>query len=226
MIFRPSAIPDRPVFKRPSNLPSNKPIPSNIKTDDVSKFLPPGFKLEESTTTTTTDTSLIADILSSIEHEDINKFLPNDFKPQESRPKPPRLFNQDQTTTKSTTKETSTESKLGNLFESVNLDDVSAFLPPGFKPTEEQESSSTTKPDFKLDISSLFDDIETDASLLPPGFNPDNVPQPEQTTEKIVLKFPTRPGGIKKQTESSRKDQGRTGPELDIPKIKSNLFDR
>ncbi len=183
----------------------------------MSKFLPPGFKIEESTTTTTTDTSLIADILSSIEEEDIKKFLPNDFKPKESRPKPPRLFNQDQSTT---TKETS------NLFDSVNLDDVSAFLPPGFKPTEDQESSSTTKPDFKLDISSLFDNIETDDSLLPPGFNPDNAPKTEQTTEKIVLKFPTRPGGIKKQTESSSKDPGRPGPGLDIPKIKSNLFDR
>ena len=39
---------------------------SSIKQDDVSKFLPPGFKFEESTTTTTTDTSLIDDILSSI----------------------------------------------------------------------------------------------------------------------------------------------------------------
>ena len=233
---RPSETkPSRPTFKRPSNLPSRRPTPSNIKTDDVSKFLPPGFNLE-STTTTTTDTSLIADILSSIEQEDISKFLPNDFKSDSSsnsRPKPPRLFKPADTTTTTTTKETTEKSKSNNLFDSVNFDDVSAFLPPGFKPEETETTSTTNKPDFKLDISSLFDDIKTEdvSSLLPPGFNPEGPPpktednETEKTTEKIVLKFPTRPGGIKK-TESSTKGQRREGPKLDIPQIKSDLWDR
>ena len=121
---------------------------SSIKQDDVSKFLPPGFKFEESTTTTTTDTSLIDDILSSIEQDDLAKLLPKDFGPlpdfskNKSRPKPPRLFQKTSEATSSTTtttkalststeKPTTTKSKNPSFLDSLKFDDVSAFLPPG-----------------------------------------------------------------------------------------------
>ena len=49
--------------------------------DDISKFLPPGFK-PTTTTTSTTETSLLDEILSSIESEDLGPLLPSSgFKP-------------------------------------------------------------------------------------------------------------------------------------------------
>ena len=212
---------------------------SSIKQDDVSKFLPPGFKFEETTTSTTTDTSLIEDILSSIEQDDLAKLLPKDFGPlpdfskNKSRPKPPRLF-QKTTSDSSTTQKTTNEASLIDTF---IKDDISKFLPPGFNaasvPSEEAAAASSTtttkKPDFKLDISSLFDDIKTDdvKALLPPDFNkPASTRAPttaEVTTEKIVLKFPTRPGGsaTKGDYESATKATGISGPPPFVPKIKS-----
>ena len=220
------------------------PPSSSIKQDDVSKFLPAGFKLEESTTSTTTDTSLIADILSSIEQDDLAKLLPNGYKPE--RPKPPRLFRPNSNTEKATlpsTTEKEKSTKKSSILGSLKFDDVSAFLPPGFNPDAGEESATSTtteKPDFKLDISSLFDDIKTDdvSSFLPPGFGKDEKPptkddkipvsiteastiETEKTTEKIVLKFPTRPGGSSKNYESSTKATGISGPPPFVPKIKS-----
>ena len=216
-------------FRRPSS-------PTSIVQDDVSKFLPPGFKFEETTsTTTTTDQSLIEDILSSIEQDDLAKLLPKDFKFDSSpsskfdRPKPPRLFKptSSETTSTSTTEESTTESKTKSILNSVKFDDVSAFLPPGFNPNNVEQTTTTTtkKPeDFKLDISSLFSDIETEdvSKFLPPGFDSTEAPvETEKTTEKIVLKFPTRPGGSTKDYESSTKATGISGPPPFVPKIKS-----
>ncbi len=133
------------------------------------------------------------------------------------------------------------------VFASFAVDDISAFLPPGFKPpTEEKKPATTTtekattttaaasKDEFKLDLSKLFSDIKTDASLLPPGFNPDQPepPKAETTTKKITLKFPTRPGSSSSSSDSnSAKKAGErpkppvikpaSGPPPFVPKIKS-----
>ena len=229
--------------RRPSSKFNKRPFQTStidsIKQDDVSKFLPPGFKYEETTTSTTTDTSLIEDILSSIEQDDLAKLLPKDFGPlpdfskNKSRPKPPRLFQKTSETTQKTTEASSEASP--SLIDSFIKDDISKFLPPGFNagsvPSEESTTTTTTtkKPDFKLDISSLFDDIKTDdvKALLPPDFNkPASTRAPttaEVTTEKIVLKFPTRPGGsaTKGDYESATKATGISGPPPFVPKIKS-----
>lgn len=211
---------------------------SSIKTDDVSAFLPPGFKYEESTTSTTTDTSLIDDILSSIEQDDLAKLLPKDFGPlpdftKKSRPKPPRLFQKTSESSSAATKASSASTtEKSSLIDSLKFDDVSSFLPPGFNPgavEEEPEVSKTTKkPDFKLDLSSLFDDIKTDdvGDLLPPDFHkPASTRAPttasESTTEKIVLKFPTRPGATGTRLETATKSTGIKGPPPFVPKIKS-----
>ena len=144
--------------------------------------------MESTTTSTTTDNSLIQDILSSIEQDDLKALLPKDFGPlpdfsknKSNRPKPPRLYQQktsEKATEKTTEKSASTTSK-PSLLDSLKFDDVSSFLPPGFNPgaIEKPEVTTTTttteKADFKLDISSLFDDIKTDdvAALLPPDFH-------------------------------------------------------
>ena len=94
----------------------------------------------------------------------------------------------------------------------LTFDNLEGLLPPGFK------SSTTEKPDFSHEISSIFKDVQTDdiSALLPPGFkletstertetsNPSQEPpspEPSTTTEPTEmfgLKFPTRPGGVQK----------------------------
>ena len=125
----------------------------------------------------------------------------------------------------------------------IDFQDVSAFLPPGFKPQNEEkedakqkiENSSTSNSDFKLDISSLFDNIDTEnvASFLPPGFNPepetkDASKKPPPSTEatsttkglKYGLKFPSVTGSAKKPIGPPKPSRPNTPPPL-IPKIKS-----
>ena len=114
---------------------------------------------------------------------------------------------------------------------------ISQFLPPGFKvPSTEKEQETTTTTttekdangDFKLDISNLFSNIETEnvASLLPPGFDPNDIPEEEQEKApetKTGLKFPTRPGGVKKSElpkTNSCPSRPRAPPPV-VPKIKS-----
>ena len=113
---------------------------------------------------------------------------------------------------------------------------MSAFLPPGFKPPtddkeepkEKIENSSASNSDFKLDISSLFDNIDTDStfdsSFLPPGFKPEAAAEkvPESTTKggKYGLKFPSVTGSAKKPIGPPKPSRPGTPPPL-IPKIKS-----
>ena len=89
---------------KPQGPPKNKPttVFDSIQQDDISAFLPPGFK--PTTTTSTTEKSLIDDILASIELEDISTPIPaSGFKPKKDpkararpfKPKSPK------TTTKS-----------------------------------------------------------------------------------------------------------------------------
>ena len=104
----------------------------------------------------------------------------------------------------------------------------------GFNPTAVEEPKVTTtkttttkKPDFELGLSSLFEDIKIDdvGDLLPPDFHkPASTRAPttaESTTEKIVLKFPTRPGATGTRLESATKATGVSGPPPFVPKIKS-----
>ncbi len=121
------------------------------------------------------------------------------------------------------------------------MDDISKFLPPGFNPdapqppppppppatttTTTSTEASTETSDFKLDLSKLFSNVATDAALLPPGYNAEAAEAAETeaestTTEKIALKFPTRPGGVKK-VEKPSKPKRPAGPPAFVPKIKS-----
>jgi hypothetical protein len=223
-------------FTRPSVLPSS------IVQDDVSKFLPAGFKFGDSTTSTTTDISLLEDILSSIEVEDLEKLLPKDFQ---TRPKPLRPYQNSGGPSGSNRPNPSFKprSPLDKVFGNVKFDDVSSFLPPGFEMTSEDfipttTSTTTEKPDFKLDLSSLFDDIKTDSisDLLPPGFKETTQESAEETdktavsmvektdpsTDKIKLNFPSRPGGVKKgQFEQSLLDRAAESQGGYVPKILS-----
>ena len=122
------------------------------------------------------------------------------------------------------------------LFKNIESDDVSAFLPPGYNPdaakeedskpvetTTKETTTTTKKSDFKLDLSNLFSDIKTDevSAFLPPGYKAEEQ-QPETTTEaKSSLKFPTRPGSVKKVDKPSSSRPRPSGPPPFVPKIKS-----
>ncbi len=70
-----------------------------------------------------------------------------------------------------------------------------------------------------MDLSKLFSNIETESvgdDLLPPGFEK----PAESTTEKISLRFPTRPG-MKKADKSTTQRTKPSGPPPFVPKIKS-----
>ena len=119
----------------------------------------------------------------------------------------------------------------------MTFDSIDSFLPPGFK------SSTTEKPDFSHEISSLFKDVQTEdvSAFLPPGFkletstertetsNPSQeppTPEPSSTTtepnEKFGLKFPTRPGGVQKVgLPEIEKHSPPATPAPVAPKIKS-----
>ena len=77
---------------KPQGPPGGKPkaVFDTIQQDDISKFLPPGFK---PTTTSTTEKSLIDDILASIELEDVSSPIPpSGFKPKKDPKANPRPF--------------------------------------------------------------------------------------------------------------------------------------
>ena len=120
----------------------------------------------------------------------------------------------------------------------LTFDDIGAFLPPGFK------SSTTEKPDFSDELSSLFKEVHTEdvSAFLPPGFKLENVteksppmtsnpsqesptPEPTSTTtetpEKFGVKFPTRPGGVHKVGLPDAERHAPATPSPVAPKIKS-----
>merc|ERR1712223_105461 len=163
----------------------------SIVQDDVSAFLPPGFKLDETTTSTTTDTSLISDILSSIEIDD--SLLPKDFNFKPARPKPPRLFNSNKpssgagttTTTTSTSSSSSSSSSdsssssSGSLLESLGslvFDDASQFLPPGYNDNANKEGSGTESSSTSSSPSNNNSKKKPDNSKLPIESFFDNLP--------------------------------------------------
>ena len=111
------------------------------------------------------------------------------------------------------------------VFSSLQSDDISAFLPPGYKEppsTEEEEVVTTTekaKEEYKLSLSKLFESAEANSALLPPGFTPDG--PPSSSTERISLKFPTRPASASSSSKKPEKKRPASGPPPFVPRIKS-----
>ena len=108
---------------KPQGPPKSKPkaVFETIQQDDISKFLPPGFK--PTTTTSTTEKSLIDDILASIELEDISTPIPaSGFKPKKDPKANPRPFKpkSPRTTTQSTTHSSDASSSSSTASKSVS----------------------------------------------------------------------------------------------------------
>jgi hypothetical protein len=192
----------------------------SLEFQDVSAFLPPGFKSDDEKPADSSEekssTESKSSIFDSLNFEDVSAFLPPGFNSEGSK--------------EISAEKSSTESE-SSLIDSLNFGDVSAFLPPGFnsdaeKP-EDASGSTVKKPAIKLDISSLLSDIKTDelGDLLPPDYSKPastrSTTTVESTTTRLGLKFPTRPGVNRKKFESSTKATGISGPPAFVPKIKS-----
>ena len=145
-----------------------------IKKDDVTNILPPDFKPSQRTTTNEESDALLRELLDNLKDKDLKKLLPDEFVDNLTsttvRP-PPRTTTR--RTTATTTLRTTTAS--GRLAQNtVRFEDVSKFLPPGYKLT-------TTPEPNKLDINNLFKNIKVTtvnvpSSLLPKGYNPAEAP--------------------------------------------------
>jgi hypothetical protein len=205
---------------------------SRIMLDDVSAFLPPGFKQPaEEPSSTTVKPSGIEELLSKAKPVDVSAFLPVGFKLPEEEP------------TSTTAKPTAVESKAQPL-------NVSAFLPPGFKLPAEEPASMSAKhssvegllskaqpvdisaflpPGFKLKTTTekttlhspvgKVEGLRDNETSVPPGFSNGSSSATEATTPADVfrVKFPTRPGVTRKLLVPTPKPI--QGPGIPKPKI-------
>ncbi len=154
---------------------------------------------EKQTTTTEKKPQTVQDVLSKIPKDPVAAFLPPNFQarpPTTARP----------STTVSTNLEASTNKKSGakSLFEGLQEDDVSSFLPPGYRPTTTSTESST---DLLKDILSSIEEI--DESLLPKGF--------KQPTKGFKPKGPPRrTTTTAASTTSTEKEEEETTTKKDV----------
>ncbi|XP_031778811.1 mucin-5AC [Nasonia vitripennis] len=202
--------------------------------EDISAFLPPGYKLKKEDATTeksvvlseilaktklteskeasavspsTTERSKTIPIqdLFAKSAVDISALLPPGYKPDANSPK------------SSTTAKPAIIPIEDLLVKSAV--DVSALLPPGFKPDSSSDSSDPVKDllaKSKVDMS----------ALLPPGFGKNDATQQSTTTAKsndgsFKLVFPSRPGGRKPISghKLTTPSSVRGGGETPAPKI-------
>ncbi|GBP12004.1 hypothetical protein EVAR_5849_1 [Eumeta japonica] len=167
----------------------------NIKEDDISKFLPPDFKLTTTEKSTKENESRV--VLDKVKKVNISSLLPKDYKEGSS-----------------TTEKILDVSKLFANSEPV---DISAFLPPSFKANEPKNDANDT-------VISKFKVVDV-SSLLPPGFNlnqsVDNKESistsPPSNGFKVV--FPSRPGSKNTRKITTPKSNSNFGPSPVTPKI-------
>lgn len=90
--------------------------PEVLVVDDISKFLPPGFKANASTPSSTTPRNLPV----AVPFDDLSKFLPPSYKAPKEKEQP----------------------KLPEGVTPIKIDDLSSLLPPGFKLNETAKTES------------------------------------------------------------------------------------
>ncbi|XP_034653221.1 flocculation protein FLO11 [Drosophila subobscura] len=101
---------------------SSTPRPAFTTVDDISKFLPPGFKLNSSSSSSTTPRSHPV----AVPFDDLSKFLPPGYKaPAKEKAEPvPKLPE--------------------GILKPIKIEDLSALLPPGFKLNETTKDTYTS----------------------------------------------------------------------------------
>lgn len=150
-------------FKNLAQATTKAPLRFSTVTEDVSKFLPPGFKPKESTSKRPLSDVTIVD--------DISAFLPPGFKLPKSTtiaPKPATILDDISKFLPPGFKVPSTSAASEPKTEAPKIalsDDLNKFLPPGFK-LNATDGESTSNAASKTNVSTA--DI---SSLLPPGFS-------------------------------------------------------
>ncbi|OWR48437.1 hypothetical protein KGM_204408 [Danaus plexippus plexippus] len=173
-------------------------ISFNKNQDDISKFLPPGYKLESNLDNNedTMNTSKL-DTFKNVHEVDISSFLPKGYK----------LNSTSSTTT------TEKPKPLSNI--QVHTSDINAFLPPGYNiNSTETENNDSPLTKFKIV------DVK---NFLPPDFQPNNSEENETTSTttspgKFKLVFPSRPSG--KTARKNITQKVIMGPPPVTPKIR------
>ncbi|XP_044004210.1 rho GTPase-activating protein gacF [Aphidius gifuensis] len=199
-----------------SRLPATTKKPKNKdEPQDISAFLPPGYKLKLEDKTT--EKTILNDLLAKSKIN-LTSLLPVNYKIKDS-------------TTSTTVKSLidNLNIPIQNLFSKANVD-ISAFLPPNYNKKNDKSlintstttttTTTTTTSPIQKTLQELFSKSSVDiSSLLPAGFEPkqietkkpdetiiiDDVPIKSSTTilttpkapGNIKLVFPTRPGGRK-----------------------------
>ncbi|EZA60694.1 hypothetical protein DMN91_012715 [Ooceraea biroi] len=183
--------------KATSTTPRAKPK-AGIVVQDVSAFLPPGYKLKKEDTAVT-ESSLLSDILAKSK-VDISSLLPPDYDKkkveEESKSKSIAVTTTAMTTTTTTTTAKSTgitpekiASSIQDLFASSNVD-ISALLPKDY-----EQKRKILVADNKTDDVSSEQSIGTTAATVTEGTNSESPTTKKAGGLKIV--FPSRPGGRK-----------------------------
>lgn len=172
---------------KPTEHKPQEDLIKKLQKDDLSKFLPPGYKTSTSEAPDTKNVSK-ASILDIVKQVDISAILPKGFNLPS--------FN--------TTTAKPKESKHPTNVVPV---DITAFLPPGFKLNATENEKDST--DSILNKFKVIDDL----SLLPPGFklNQTEDDTPSSTTKApggIKLVFPSRPGGKVNRKTTTPKPMG------------------
>lgn len=170
-------------------------VPSGLVTvtEDISKFLPPGYKLK------TTTPKMPATVKDAV---DLSKFLPPGYKPpkQESTTKKPSAFipvPDDISKFLPSGYKPPPGETIAPAVIPVSDDVLSKLLPPGYKSQTTEKKLELPKihkfsDDGSVEPESILDKVKfTDVSaLLPPGFKPDidNTTQETSTTAKTTTK--------------------------------------
>lgn len=134
--------------------------------DDISSFLPPGFKEPKESDLPKDPVKTLEDFLGKLNNR---SRISN--KPEHAKPKGPPV--------------TTEISAIEGLLSKAEPADISAFLPPGYKPP----SSSTAKP---KDLNSLLNKAEPIdiSAFLPPGYKPPKEDKPKNATNHFAKAEP------------------------------------
>lgn len=163
---------------------SKKPSAFIPVPDDISKFLPSGYKppLGEK----------IAPAVIPVSDDVLSKLLPPGYKPPTSEKKPdlPKIH-------KFSDDGSSVESNADSILNKIKFADVSALLPPGFKPEEKPTEESSTTPKSSTKSSSSFKVVFPKSLIKRPTTRattpkPMHIEGPGQTEVTIRKGFPSR----------------------------------
>ncbi|KOC60105.1 hypothetical protein WH47_08095, partial [Habropoda laboriosa] len=161
---------------------------TNVNVQDISAFLPPGYKLKKEDATAT-ESSLLSDILAKSK-VDISSLLPSDYNKKKNEGNPSTKHEVTTTTTSATAKSVDVSEKptaektIQDLFAKSKFD-ISSLLPRDY---EEKKTNLTTETkDTPVENSTESDTSTVAESTLSTTKKPGNI--------KIV--FPSRPGGRK-----------------------------